>query len=132
MRGSEVEKFGLSLIRSVSILKKKTATKSVLKTQQKVGFLPLMTIVIGSAIGAGIFNLSKDMALGAAPGAVLISWGIVGVGIIALALCFQNLSDKRPELDSGIFQYAELWALDMQEKPLAAACDLGKIGRAHV
>lgn len=65
MRGSEVEKFGLSLIRSVSILKKKTATKSVLKTQQKVGFLPLMTIVIGSAIGAGIFNLSKDMALGA-------------------------------------------------------------------
>ncbi len=107
MRGSEVEKFGLSLIRSVSILKKKTATKSVLKTQQKVGFLPLMTIVIGSAIGAGIFNLSKDMALGAAPGAVLISWGIVGVGIIALALCFQNLSDKRPELDSGIFQYAE-------------------------
>ncbi|MEG2504176.1 MAG: amino acid permease, partial [Carnobacterium sp.] len=88
-------------------MKKKTATKSVLKTQQKVGFLPLMTIVIGSAIGAGIFNLSKDMALGAAPGAVLISWGIVGVGIIALALCFQNLSDKRPELDSGIFQYAE-------------------------
>ncbi|WP_413488511.1 arginine-ornithine antiporter [Carnobacterium divergens] len=75
--------------------------------QHKVGLLPLITLVMGSAIGAGIFNLMKDMAQGAAPGAVLISWVIVGIGIIALALCFQNLSDALPELDAGIFQYAE-------------------------
>ncbi|MGX7419900.1 arginine-ornithine antiporter [Carnobacterium gallinarum] len=81
--------------------------KPMLDGHSKVGFLPLITIVIGSTIGAGIFNLSKDMARGAAPGAVLISWVIVGLGIVTLALCFQNLSDQRPELDAGIFQYAE-------------------------
>lgn len=88
-------------------MEKNHEKKPMLDGQPKVGFLPLITIVIGSAIGAGIFNLSKDMAMGAAPGAVLISWVIVGIGIIALALCFQNLSDQRPELDAGIFQYAE-------------------------
>ncbi|MGY3778547.1 arginine-ornithine antiporter [Isobaculum melis] len=77
------------------------------KKQPKVGLFPLITIVIGSTIGAGIFNLMKDMAMGAAPGAVMIAWLITGVGIGTLALCFQNLSNKLPDYDAGIFRYAE-------------------------
>ncbi|RCK13144.1 amino acid permease [Bacillus licheniformis] len=36
----------------------------------------------------------------------LIGWIITGVGMIALAFSFQNLTTKRPDLDGGIFTYA--------------------------
>lgn len=57
-------------------------------------------------IGGGAFNLASDMASGAGAGAILIGWVITGVGMIALAFSFQNLTTKRPDLDGGIFTYA--------------------------
>jgi len=74
--------------------------------QQQLGFWTLMAAVVGTMIGGGAFNLPKDMANAANSGGVLIAWGITGLGMIALALVFQNLSLRKKELAGGIYNYA--------------------------
>lgn len=75
--------------------------------EKKLGLLTLTGLVVGSMIGGGAFNLASDMAQGAGPGAIIIGWVITGIGMIALGLSFQNLTNKRPDLDGGIFSYAK-------------------------
>ncbi|WP_027415745.1 arginine-ornithine antiporter [Aneurinibacillus terranovensis] len=72
----------------------------------QLGILPLIALVVGSMIGGGAFNLPSDMASGANSGAVIIGWVITGIGMITLALAYQNLANRRPELDGGIYSYA--------------------------
>ncbi|MDA7025215.1 arginine-ornithine antiporter [Bacillus sp. CLL-7-23] len=74
--------------------------------ENKLGLFALIALVIGSMIGGGAFNLASDMASQAGAGAILIGWIITGIGMVALALSFQNLTTKRADLDGGIFTYA--------------------------
>ncbi len=67
----------------------------------------LTAMVIGSMVGAGVFSLPQNMAAGAGPLAILIGWGITGVGILALALVYQGLSRRKPELNAGPYAYAK-------------------------
>ena len=73
---------------------------------KKLGLVSLIAIVVGSMIGGGAFNLASDMAGAASPGATIIGWVITGIGMIALAFSFENLNEKRPDLDGGGFSYA--------------------------
>jgi len=75
-------------------------------SSKKLGLFSLIALVISSSVGAGIFNISSDLASGAAAGPVIIAWVIVGFGILMLSLSFDNLLLKKPELN-GIFSYAE-------------------------
>ncbi|HUC90055.1 MAG TPA: arginine-ornithine antiporter [Patescibacteria group bacterium] len=72
-----------------------------------LGLLSLTGLVVGSIIGAGIFNLMSNMAESASLVAIIIGWTITGLGMLFLALCFQNLVKKRPDLDAGIYSYAQ-------------------------
>ncbi len=72
-----------------------------------LGLFALTMIVIGSMIGAGIFNSPADLGSVANPGAILIGWLITGFGVFALAMVFQFLSYKKPELEGGIYSYAK-------------------------
>lgn len=73
----------------------------------KLGLMELIGLVVGSIIGGGVFNLMHDMAVGAGPGAIIIGWIITAIGMVMLAMTFQNLNMKRPDLDAGIYSYAE-------------------------
>jgi arginine:ornithine antiporter/lysine permease len=73
----------------------------------KLSLTELVGLVIGSIIGGGIFNLMRDMATPASAGSIIVGWVITAVGMVMLALCFQNLNMKRPDLDAGIYSYAE-------------------------
>ncbi len=73
----------------------------------KLGLLELIGLVVGSIIGGGVFNLMHDMAVGAGAGAIIIGWVITAIGMVMLALTFQNLTMKRPDLDAGVYSYAE-------------------------
>lgn len=73
---------------------------------KKLGIVALVAMVISSSIGSGIFGISTDMAGSSSPGAAIIAWIIVGIGVLMLCLSFTNLIAKRPEL-SGVFSYAE-------------------------
>lgn len=72
----------------------------------KLGLRLLTALVIGSMLGSGIFGLPQNMAAGAGAGAIMIGWAISGLGMLMLALCYQMLAMRKPELDNGVFAYA--------------------------
>ena len=74
--------------------------------ESKIGLWSLTALVFSSMVGAGIFSLPQNMAEVAGARAVLIGWGVTGVGILALAMSFLYLSRLRPDLDGGIYSYA--------------------------
>ena len=74
--------------------------------ESKIGLWSLTALVFSSMVGAGIFSLPQNMAEVAGARAVLIGWGVTGVGILALAASFLYLSRLRPGLDGGIYSYA--------------------------
>ncbi|MEY8445761.1 basic amino acid/polyamine antiporter [Enterococcus ratti] len=75
--------------------------------ENKIGLFSLVAIIISAIIGAGIFNLMKEMANTASIGVTIIGWVIAGIGMGSLAFCMENLNNKKPELNSGIFSYAQ-------------------------
>lgn len=66
----------------------------------------LTALVVGSMIGSGIFALPSQMAGSAAPGPLLIGWLVTGVGMLMLALVFQTLAQRKPDVDGGVYGYA--------------------------
>lgn len=75
-------------------------------SNKKIGLISLTALVLSSMIGSGIFSLPQNMAEVAGAEALLIGWGITGVGIIFLGLSFFFISRLRPDLDGGIYTYA--------------------------
>ena len=73
----------------------------------RLGLLALTALVVGSTIGGGIFALPANVAVSAASGPMLIGWGITAVGMLSLALVFQILAVRRPQLNTGIYAYAK-------------------------
>ena len=67
--------------------------------------MALVAIIVSGAIGGGVFNLSNDLANGATPGGVVISWLFIGFGILMLVLSLNHLVVNKPEL-SGVSDYA--------------------------
>ncbi|MDX2167282.1 MAG: basic amino acid/polyamine antiporter [Deltaproteobacteria bacterium] len=67
----------------------------------------LTALVIGSMVGAGIFTLPAKFATASGGLAALAAWGIAGGGMLMLAFVFQTLSQRRPDLDAGIYAYAK-------------------------
>lgn len=74
--------------------------------QSKLSKTALIGLVVGSMIGGGAFNIISDMGSDAGGLAIIIGWIITAVGMISLAFVFQNLTNKRPDLDGGIYSYA--------------------------
>ncbi|WP_434524956.1 amino acid permease [Photorhabdus asymbiotica] len=75
--------------------------------EKKLGLTALTALVLSSMVGAGVFSLPQNMAEVASPAALMIGWGITGVGILFLATTLLLLSRLRPDLDGGIFTYAK-------------------------
>lgn len=75
-------------------------------SQGKIGLFSLTALVLSSMIGSGIFSLPQNMAAVAGAKALLIGWGITGVGILFLGLSFFFLCRLKPELDGGIYTYS--------------------------
>src|SRR5215470_4363951 len=76
-------------------------------TEGKLPLSSLTAMVIGSMVGAGIFNLPGRFATATGPFGALIAWAIAGTGMYMLARVFQALAEKRPDIDSGVFAYAK-------------------------
>lgn len=72
----------------------------------KIGVFSLTAIIVGSMIGGGAFSLSTDMAKHAGLVAILLAWLVTGIGMVCLALVYQHLSRRKPELSGGIYSYA--------------------------
>ncbi|BAB52972.1 basic amino acid/polyamine antiporter [Mesorhizobium japonicum] len=77
------------------------------QTSQKLSLAALTAMVVGSMIGAGIFALPRTFGAATGPIGAVIAWCIAGTGMYTLALVFQALAARKPELDAGIFSYAK-------------------------
>jgi arginine:ornithine antiporter/lysine permease len=77
------------------------------EADQKLSRSALIALVIGSMVGSGIFALPASF--GRATGALgaMIAWIVAGAGMLMLALVFQTLSRRKPDLDAGIYAYAK-------------------------
>ena len=89
------------------------------KVTKKLGLLPLMALIVGSSVGGGIFNAATGIASSAGPFIALMSWLIVGAGILLLVLSINNIIKRTPKLieanpslegalkDGGLVGYAD-------------------------
>ncbi|MDQ0509849.1 basic amino acid/polyamine antiporter [Ancylobacter amanitiformis] len=77
------------------------------KSVGKLSLFSLTAMVVGSMVGAGIFNLPGRFATATGPFGAIIAWAIAGTGMYMLARVFQALAEKRPDIDSGVFAYAK-------------------------
>ncbi|MBO1113822.1 basic amino acid/polyamine antiporter [Bordetella petrii] len=73
----------------------------------KLSRMALAAMVVGSMVGAGIFSLPGVFSRYTGPQGGLVAWAIAGTGMLTLAMVFQFLARRRPDLDSGIFAYAK-------------------------
>ncbi|KAA1420617.1 amino acid permease [Mumia zhuanghuii] len=70
--------------------------------------LPTLTaMVVGGMVGAGVFSLPARFGVATGILGSLIAWAIAGTGMLMLAFVFQNLANRKPDLDSGVFIYAK-------------------------
>ncbi len=75
--------------------------------EKGLGTVRLTMFGIGLILASGAFAIPGDFASsGAYPLASLIGWGIVGVGMLSLCMCFLKLGIAKPELTSGLYTYA--------------------------
>src|SRR5262249_16508605 len=76
-------------------------------TAAKLSLLTLAAMVVGSMVGAGVFNLPSRFARETGVAGALVAWLIAGVGMLMLAFVFQTLAVRKPALDSGVYAYAK-------------------------
>ncbi|MDE6266103.1 MAG: amino acid permease [Muribaculaceae bacterium] len=76
-------------------------------TTGKLGFWGLTALVFGLVVGVGIYNLPQNMASVASPGAVFLAWMVTALGILPLVLAFKWLSNRYPQYNAGLYQYAQ-------------------------
>lgn len=75
--------------------------------EKKLNLFLLITLIVGTIIGGGIFNSPTDLILKANPLTALIAWGIGGFGILMLVLVFYKLAVVKPKMNGGIYTYAK-------------------------
>ena len=75
--------------------------------EQKMTRMALTAMVVGGMVGAGIFSLPRTFANATGPMGAVIAWVIAGTGMYMLARVFQQLAERKPEMDAGVFAYAK-------------------------
>lgn len=73
----------------------------------KVGLAGLTAIVFGSVIGGAVYNLPQNMAASAGLAGMILAWLVTGIGVLMLVFTFKILNRRKPELNEGIYQYAQ-------------------------
>ena len=66
----------------------------------------LAALVVGTMVGGGVFSLPGEFARSTGVVGSAIAWTLAGAGMLTLAIVFQKLSERRPELDAGVYAYA--------------------------
>ncbi|MCU7728077.1 basic amino acid/polyamine antiporter [Actinoplanes sp. KI2] len=84
-----------------------TTTTEEVGAPQKLTFMTMTAMVVGSMVGAGVFSLPRRFAQETGVAGALIAWVIAGAGMLMLAFVFQYLAVRRPDLDAGVYAYAK-------------------------
>jgi arginine:ornithine antiporter/lysine permease len=77
------------------------------RSAEKLTFMALAAMVVGSMVGAGVFSLPRRFAQETGVAGALIAWATAGTGMLMLAFVFQTLAVRKPNLDAGVYAYAK-------------------------
>jgi arginine:ornithine antiporter / lysine permease len=84
------------------------------KTSDKSGdgikdlsFVALFSLIFGSMMGSGVFDIPQNVAHKASSIAVIISWIITAIGMLSLGWALSYITKKRSDIRSGIYGYAK-------------------------
>jgi arginine:ornithine antiporter/lysine permease len=80
-----------------------TTETPIVENKSRLGLPALTAMVVGSMVGAGVFQLPARFAGQTGVYGALISWLIAGLGMLMLVLVFQNLANRQPTLDNGVY-----------------------------
>jgi len=75
-------------------------------SQNRLSLFSLSALVIGSVIGAGVFSLPITFAIATGPFRA-ITWSVAAGAMVSLARVFQILGERKPDLDAGVYAYAQ-------------------------
>ena len=84
-----------------------TTTEQQPSTLKRVSLLTLTGMVVGSMVGGGVFTLPAEFGGSAGVIAAVVAWTLAGLGMLMLGLVFQSLAVRRPDLDTGMYIYAQ-------------------------
>ncbi len=73
---------------------------------EKLSVGALTAMVVGSMVGAGVFQLPSRFAGQTGVYGALVAWSIAGLGMLMLAFVFQKLAIRKSDLDNGVYVYA--------------------------
>lgn len=82
------------------------SNKNLPINHRDLSFIALFSLIFGSMMGSGIFDVPQNVASGAGVIAIIIGWVITTVGVFALSWSFAHITNKRPDIQSGIYGYA--------------------------
>lgn len=77
------------------------------KSKQHVSLLGMVALCVTTVIGAGVFNLPRDLAGAVAAGPALVALVIASIAFAVFVYCLKYMQDHYPELDAGIFSFPE-------------------------
>ncbi|MCE3267961.1 MAG: arginine-ornithine antiporter [Burkholderiales bacterium] len=72
-----------------------------------LSFFALFSLIFGSMMGSGVFDIPENVAHLAGVIPVLISWVITAIGMLSLGAAFVYITRKRPDIQSGLYGYAK-------------------------
>src|SRR6185437_15904753 len=93
-------------LRTNSIMAKKFETTSGVNIKD-LSFFALFSLIFGSMMGSGVFDIPQNVAHNAGGIAVIISWVITAIGMLSLGAALVYITRKRPDIESGIYGYAK-------------------------
>jgi arginine:ornithine antiporter/lysine permease len=74
---------------------------------KELTFFAMFSLIFGSMMGSGVFDIPQNIAHKAGLIAVIISWVITAIGMLSLGFALSYLTIKKPEIQSGIYGYAK-------------------------
>lgn len=75
--------------------------------KKDLSFVALFSLIFGSMMGSGVFDIPENISNGAGVIAISIGWIITTIGIMTLSWAFIYITQKRPDIQSGIYGYAK-------------------------
>ena len=81
-------------------------TETLPINHRDLSFIALFSLIFGSMMGSGVFDVPQNVASGAGVVAVIIGWVITAIGVFALSWSFAYITNKRSDIQSGIYGYA--------------------------
>lgn len=84
-----------------------TTANTEISSKTKLGLIGLSAFVFSAMVGAGVFDLPKNMSAVAGTEAQIISWVVTGIGLLFMVLTFIILNDTQPALKAGLYKYGE-------------------------